>query len=61
VYEIGPSHQDEERARRQGRIRRYEVCDDHNADYFGSGRFLSTQQLERIRRDLVPAAIGEQA
>jgi hypothetical protein len=39
------------------RVRRYEVCDDHDADYFGRGRFLSAEQLERIRRDLVPAAI----
>jgi hypothetical protein len=46
---------DAERARREGLIRRYEVCDDHNADYFGQGRFLSLEKLERIRRDLVPA------
>ena len=57
MFEIGPSHLEAERLK--GRMRRYEVCDDHKADYFGSGRFLSTQQLERIRRDLVPAAIGE--
>jgi hypothetical protein len=59
VYEIGPSQQRAGRAGKQVRVRRYEVCEDHNADYFGSGRFLSTEQLERIRRDLVPAAIGE--
>jgi hypothetical protein len=52
---------DAERARREGRTRRYDVCEDHNADYFGRGRFLSTEQLDRIRRDLVPAATGEQA
>jgi hypothetical protein len=59
VYEIGPSAQGAERAGLSRRTRRYEVCEDHNADYFGSGRFLSTTQLERIRRDLVPAAIGD--
>lgn len=44
---------DLDEARRKGRIRRYEVCDDHNADYFGHGRFLSAEQLERIKTDLV--------
>ena len=58
VYELGPSHLDGEPAVRDGRIRRYEVCEDHSKDYFGHGRFLSTEQAERIRRDLVPAAIG---
>jgi hypothetical protein len=48
---------DVERARREGRIRRYEVCGDHHADYFGRGRFLSMGQLERIRMDLVPAQV----
>jgi len=42
----------------EGRIRRYEVCDDHNADYFGRGRFLSMEQLQRIRVDMVPARVG---
>ena len=51
AHEVGSS-------RVQGRIRRYEVCADHDKDYFGRGRFLSTEQLDRIRRDLVPAAIG---
>ena len=54
VHEIGPPHMDLERARREGRLRRYEVCADHDADYFGRGRFLSQEQLQRIRVDLVP-------
>ena len=52
---------DLERARQQGLVRRYEVCEDHNADYFGRDRFLSIEQAERIRVDLVPVAIGEQS
>jgi hypothetical protein len=51
VHEVG-------RSQLRERIRRYDVCADHDRDYFGRGRFLSTEQLERIRRDLVPAAIG---
>jgi hypothetical protein len=57
VHELAPPRMDVERARREGRIRRYEVCDDHNADYFGRGRFLSMEQLERIRMDMVPAQV----
>jgi len=38
--------------------KRDEVCRDHDADYFGNRRFLSTVEVERIRRDLVPVAIG---
>lgn len=41
----------------EGRVRRYEVCDDHNTDYFGHGRFLSMQQIQRIRVDLVPTQV----
>jgi hypothetical protein len=61
VHEVRPPHLDEERAERLGRIRRYEVCEDHDADYFGRGRFLTTEQSERIRRDLVPTATVEQS
>jgi hypothetical protein len=39
-------------------VRRYEVCRDHDADYFGNRSFLSTVEVERIRRDLVPVATG---
>jgi hypothetical protein len=42
-----------------GRVRRYEVCDDHDADYFGRGRFLSMEQLQRIRVDMVPAQVRD--
>jgi hypothetical protein len=59
VQEVVPPHLDAERARREGWIRRYELCEEHNADYFGRGRFLSIEQSERIRRDLLPAATGE--
>lgn len=55
VHEIAPPRMDVERARREGRIRRFEVCADHDADYFGRGRFLSLEQLERMRTDLVPS------
>ena len=54
MHEVGPSHMDADDARRKGKVRRYEVCDDHDADYFGRGGFLNTQQQERIRTDLVP-------
>jgi hypothetical protein len=56
VHEVQPKYMDTETALREGRVRRYEVCDDHDADYFGRGRgrFLSSEQLDRIRRDLVP-------
>jgi hypothetical protein len=40
-------------------VRRYEVCDDHDADYFGRGGFLSMEQLERIRVDMVPAQVRD--
>jgi hypothetical protein len=50
---------DLERARMEGRVRRYEVCDDHDADYFGRGRFLSLELLERIRVDMVPAQVRD--
>ena len=43
----------------EGRVRRYEVCDDHDADYFGRGRFLSLELLERIRVDMVPAQVRD--
>ena len=43
----------------EGRVRRYEVCDDHDADYFGRGRFLSQELLERIRVDMVPAQVRD--
>jgi hypothetical protein len=59
VHEMGPPGMDLERARREGRIRRYEVCDDHNSDYFGRGRFLSLEQLERIRVDMVPTQVRD--
>ena len=42
-----------------GRVRRYEVCDDHDADYFGRGRFLSMEQSQRIRVDMVPAQVRD--
>ena len=45
----------------EGRIRRYEVCGDHDADYFGRGRFLSLEELERIRVDMVPAQVRDDA
>ena len=59
VHEIGPPRMDLERARMEGRVRRYEVCDDHDADYFGRGRFLSLELLERIRVDMVPAQVRD--
>ena len=59
VHEIGPPRMDLERARMAGRVRRYEVCDDHEADYFGRGRFLSMEQLQRIRVDMVPAQVRD--
>jgi hypothetical protein len=58
VHDLGPAHLDAEPVRKDARIRRYEVCEDHNKDYFGRGRFLSVEQVERIRRDLVATAIG---
>ena len=54
VHEVGPSQMDADDARRKGKVRRYEVCADHDADYFGRGGFLNAQQQERIRTDLVP-------
>ena len=40
-------------------VRRYEVCDDHDADYFGRGGFLSMEQLQRIKVDMVPAQVRD--
>ena len=57
MHELAPPRVDAERARSEGRIRRFEVCADHDTDYFGRGRFLSMEQLERIRMDLVPVQV----
>ena len=40
-------------------VRRYEVCDDHDADYFGRAGFLSMEQLQRIKVDMVPAQVRD--
>ncbi len=40
-------------------VRRYEVCDDHDADYFGRGGSLSMEQSQRIMVDLVPTQVRD--
>jgi hypothetical protein len=45
---------DLETARKEGEVRRYDVCADHDADYFGRRRHLTVEQWERIRVDLAP-------
>src|SRR5215475_14291903 len=57
VQEVEPPTLNGQPPRREALLRRYEVCEEHNVDYFGKGRFLTTEQLERIRRDLVPVSI----
>jgi hypothetical protein len=39
-------------------VRRYEVCDDHDADYFGGGS-LSVKQLQRIMVDMAPTQVRD--